>query len=149
VRDRRYDWLYERQKQPVKAYILTRFAGELADELRAWPPPDLEWESEALRHRYQAGAAAPPREAVVRCALELARLDLLRQFEAVEERLATGGGGTLQSDDERAAVHLLMRLLTERCLSLKEHAEGARLTRQDLVGALGEVERGLFRVTLG
>jgi hypothetical protein len=34
VRDRRYDWLYERQKQPVKENILTRFAGELADELR-------------------------------------------------------------------------------------------------------------------
>ncbi len=149
MRDRRYDWLHERQKQPVKQYILTRFAGELADELRAWPPPDLEWESQALRVRYQAGAAAPPREAVVRFALDLARLDLRREFEAIEKSLATDGGGTLQSDGERAAVHLLVRLLTERCLALKEYAEGARLTREDLVGALGEVERGIFRVTLG
>jgi hypothetical protein len=148
VRDRRYDWLYERQKQPVKQYILERFAGELGDELRAWPPPDLEWESEALRARYQEGAAAPPREAVVRLALELARLDLQREFEAVEQRLAGDGGGALRSDAERAAAHLLVRLLTERCLSLKEHAEGARLTREDLVGALGLVERTLFRVTL-
>jgi len=148
VRDRRYDWLYERQKQPVKQYILERFAGELAEEVRAWPPPLLEWESEALRVRYQAGAAAPPREAVVRCALELARLDLRREFDAVEQRLASDAGGTLQSDAERAAVHLLVRLLTERCLSLKEHAEGARLTRDDLVGALGLVEKALFRVTL-
>jgi hypothetical protein len=147
VRDRRYDWLYERQKQPVKAYILTRFAAELADELRAWPPPDLEWESEALRRRWEAGAAGPPREAVVRCALELARLDLRREFEAIERSLAGDGGGALQSDAERAAVHLLVRLLTERCLALKEHAEGARLTRDDLVGALGQVERALFRVT--
>jgi hypothetical protein len=148
VRDRRYDWLYERQKQPVKQYILERFAAELGDELRAWPPPDLEWESEALRLRYQEGAATPPRQAVVRFALELARLDLQREFEAIEQRLAGDGGGALQSDAERAAAHLLVRLLTERCLSLKEYAEGARLTREDLVGALGLVERALFRVTL-
>jgi hypothetical protein len=148
VRDRRYDWLYERQKQPVRQYILTRFAGELADELRAWPPPDLEWESEALRQCWQAGAAAPPRQAVVRYALELARLDLRREFEAVERSLAGDGGGALQSDAERAAVHLLVGLLTERCLALKEYAEGARLTRDDLVGALDLVERALFRVTL-
>ena len=148
MRDRRYDWLYERQKQPVKAYILERFAGELAEELRAWPPPDLEWESEALRRRWEAGAAAPPREAVVRCALELARLDLQREFEAIEQRLASDAGGILRSDAERAAVHLLVRLLTERCLALKEYASGARLTRQDLVEALAAVERTLFRVTL-
>jgi hypothetical protein len=149
VRDRRYDWLYERQKQPVKQYILERFAGELADELRAWPPQDLAWESEPLRRRYEAGAQAPPREAVLRVALELARLDLQREFEAIEQRLAGDAGGVLRSDAERAAVHLLVRLLTERCLSLKEYAEGARLTRDDLVGALGLVERALFRVTLG
>ena len=148
MRDRRYDWLYERQKQPVKQYILERFAVELADELRAWPPPDLEWESEPLRLRYQDGAAAPPREAVLRCALELARLDLLREFEAIERSLAGDGGGALQSDAERSAVHLLVRLLTERCLSLKEYADGARLTRDDLAGALGLVERTLYRVTL-
>ncbi len=148
MRDRRYDWLYERQKQPVKQYILERFAVELAGELRAWPPPDLEWESAALRLRWQEGAAAPPREAVVRYALELARLDLRREFEAVERSLADDGGGVLQSDAERAAVHLLVRLLTERCLSLKEYAEGARLTRDDLAGALALVERTLFRVTL-
>jgi hypothetical protein len=149
VRDKRFDWLYERQKQPVKQYILERFAGELAEELRAWPPPDLEWESEALRARWQAGAAAPPREAVLRSALDLARLDLQREFEAIEQRLAGDDGGVLQGPAERAAVHLLMRLLTERCLSLKEYAEGARLTRDDLAGALGLVERALFRVTLG
>ncbi len=148
MRDRRYDWLYERQKQPVKQYILERFAAELAEELRAWPPPDLEWESEALRARWQAGAAAPPREAVLRSALELARLDLQREWEAVERRLASDDGGALQGPAERAAAHLLVRLLTERCLSLKEYAEGARLTREDLAGALGLVERALFRVTL-
>jgi hypothetical protein len=149
VRDRRYDWLYERQKQPVKQYILERFARELGDELRAWPPPELEWESEALKARYQAGAEGPPREAVLRYALGLARLDLLREFEAIERSLASEGGGMLQSDAERAAVHLLVRLVTERCLWLKEYADGARLSRQDLADALHLTEQALFLVTLG
>jgi len=148
VRDRRFDWLYERQKQPVREYILERFAEELAAELAAWPPPDLEWESEALRRRWQGGAAGRPREQVVRYALELARLDLARQWEEIDRRM--GGEAALhwQTDDERSAGHLLVSLLTERCLALKEHAEGARLTREDLVRALGLVERRLFRVAL-
>jgi hypothetical protein len=61
VRDRRYDHLYDLQKQPVKEVILSRFADELADRLRAWPPADLEWLSEDLRKRHAAGLEAPPR----------------------------------------------------------------------------------------
>lgn len=146
MRDRRYDWLYERQKQPVKQYVLTRFAGELADELRAWPPPDLEWESEALKARWQAGAAAPPRPEVLRSSLALARLDLRREYQGVEQGLGALGG-TAQGEVDRAAAHLLLRLVTERCLGLKEYADGLKLTREDLVGALDQVERALFLVT--
>ena len=146
MRDRRYDWLYERQKQPVKQYVLTRFAGELADELRAWPPPDLEWESEALKARWQAGATAPPRPEVLRASLALARLDLRREYQGVEQGLGAMGG-TAQGEVDRAAAHLLLRLVTERCLGLKEYADGLKLTREDLVGALDQVERALFLVT--
>jgi hypothetical protein len=45
-------------------------------------------------------------------------------------------------------VHLLVRLITERCLGVKEHADGAHLTRDDLAESLGDVERRLFRVAL-
>ncbi len=148
MRDKRYDWLYERQKQPVKTYALERFAEELAQELRAWPPPFVEWVSEELRARYAAGAEAPPRDEVLRLALELARLDLRREFEEEERRLAAADS-SLRGDGERAAVHLLVRLLTEKCLGLQEVAEGARITRADLVALLDDVERRLFRVTLG
>jgi len=148
VRDRRWDFLYDRQKQPVKAYVLERFAEELARELSAWPPPFVEWVSEELRARWAAGAAERPRDDVLRFALELARLDLLRDFEELERRLARDGH-RLQSPAEEAALHLLVRLVTERCLGLKEHADGMRLRREDLAAALDQVERRLFRVTLG
>jgi hypothetical protein len=147
VRDRRWDFLYDRQRQPVKAYVLERFAEELAAELAAWPPPFLEWVSEELRLRYAAGAAEKPRDDVVRFALEVARLDLLREFEEIDRRLGAEAH-RLQSPAEEAALHLLVRLLTERCLGLKEHAESMRMSREDLAGALVDVERRLFKVTL-
>jgi len=147
VRDRRWDFLYDRQRQPVKAYVLERFAEELAAELAAWPPPFLDWVSEELRARYAEGAAAKPRDDVVRFALEVGRLDLLREFEEIDRRLRAEAH-RLQSPAEEAALHLLVRLVTEKCLGLKEHAERLRLTREDLASCLVDVERRLFRVTL-
>ena len=61
MRDRRFDWLYDRQKQPVKEFVVSRFAESLAEEIAAWPPPFLEWLTEEYRRRYQAGAAERPR----------------------------------------------------------------------------------------
>ncbi|HEY6098457.1 MAG TPA: hypothetical protein VIW03_03445 [Anaeromyxobacter sp.] len=148
MRDRRWDFLYDRQKQPVKAYVLERFAEELAREIEAWPPPFVEWVSEELRRRWEAGAAEKPRDDVLRFALELARLDLLREFEEVQRRLAAEAH-RIRGPGEEAALHLLVRLVTEKCLGLKEHAEAARIRREDLAEMLGLVERRLFRVTLG
>jgi hypothetical protein len=146
VRDRRWDFLYDRQKQPVKAYVLERFAAEVAAELGAWPPPFVEWVSEELRARWAAGAETRPRDEVVRFALEIARLDLLREFDEVDRRLRAEH--RLQSPAEHAALHLLVRLLTEKCLGLKEYAEKMKLSREELAASLVEVERRLFRVTL-
>ncbi len=147
MRDRRWDFLYDRQRQPVKAYVLGRFAEELARELAAWPPPFVEWVSDELRARWAAGAAEKPRDDVLRFALELARLDLLREFEEIERRLGAEAH-RLQTRAEEAALHLLVRLVTEKCLGLKEHAEAARIRREDLARTLDDVERRLFRVTL-
>jgi hypothetical protein len=148
VRDRRWDFLYERQKEPVKDYVLARFAEALARELEAWPPAELEWSSEGERARWSAGAAAHPRDDVIRIALEIARLDLAREFERVGEHLARAAH-RLQSPAEEAAVHLLARLVSEACLELKERADRMRLTRADLAAAVDLVERRLFRVMLG
>jgi len=149
VRDRRFDHLYDLQKQPVKEVILARFADELAGRLRAWPPPDLEWVSEELRTRWSAGLAAAPRDEVLRLALELARLDLLREHEAYDEAVRNRAPRTVQGPAEEAALHLLALYVGEECLALKDWAEGARLTRPDLARAVELAERRLFRVTLG
>lgn len=149
MRDRRWDFLYDRQRQPVREHVLDRFAEALAEELAGWPPPFVDWVSEDLRRRWEAGLRERPRDEVFRLALELARLDLRRDFEAAARRLAEERGRALRTAEEAAACHLLLRFLTEKCLGLKEHAERLRLSRDDLVSALERTERGLFRVTLG
>ena len=123
ARDRRWDFLYDRQKQPVKAYLVERFADELAAELREGAHPDP----------------------TLRLALELAGLDLARDWDALEARL----DGAAPAEPLRSAARTLGRELTERCLELKERAEAARLDRTDLADALRRVERRLFSVTLG
>ena len=148
MRERRWDFLYDLQKQPVREVILERFADALARELQAWPPA-AEWVSEEAARRYRAGLATAPRPEVVRLALELARLDLAREHEAFDERMRNDAGGTCRADGEREALQLLVLFVTEQCLSLKEWAQGARLSRADLVRAVGLAERRLFRVTLG
>jgi hypothetical protein len=149
VRDRRWDYLYDRQKQPVREVIVEKFAEHLAEELRQWPPPFVEWVTDELRARYAAGVAERPRDDVLRFALELARLDLAREYEAYEERIVNEKARRWLTPAEEASGHLLVLLLTEQCHELKEHAEGAKLTRADLVRALDLLERRLFLVTLG
>lgn len=149
MRDRRWDFLYDRQKQPVRDVIVARFAEELARELGSWPPPFADWVTEDLRRRWAAGLEARPTDAVLRLALELARLDLSREHESFEERMRNGAPLACRDDRERACLQLLVFFVTEQCLSLKEWAEGARLTRTDLARAVELAERQLFRVTLG
>ena len=148
MRDRRWDYLYDRQKRPVKELVLEKFAEHLAGELQAWPPPFVEWVSDELRARYAAGTAQRPRDDVLRFALELARLDLAREYDAYEHRLVNGRASRWPTPEDEAAGMLLVLLLTEQCLELKERAPGAHLGRADLVHALELVERRLFRVTL-
>lgn len=131
----------------MKEYVLDRFSAELAAELRAFPPAVLAWASEAERARFAAGAASRPRDDVLRLALEIARLDLAHEFERMDAHRAREGH-RLHSPAEEAALHLLVRLVTEACLELKERAHGLRLSRADLVSAIDRVERHLFRVTL-
>ena len=143
MRDRRWDFLYDRQKQPVRTYVLERFAEELARELLDWPPPFVEWVSDELRARWAAGMAEKPPERVVRLALALSKLDLAREFEEEERLLEREGPQAWQTEAERAAGHLLVRYVTERCLGLKEYADPMRLTRPELIGALELVEKKL------
>jgi hypothetical protein len=144
TRDRRWDFLYDRERRPVKEWLLQRFAEALAAEIAAWPPPWDDAVPQELLARHAAGRAAPLSEAGVRFALALARLELGRDFQRIERLVAEEAPLRWRGDGETAAGHLLARLATERCLELKEQAEGARVTRGELASALEQVERLLY-----
>ena len=144
MRDRRWDFLYDREKQPVRAYVLGRFAGELAGDLGGWPRDFAEWVPEELLARWRAGLESRPPDRVLRLALRLASLELRREFELAERVLDRDGPAAWQTEAERAAGHLAVRYVTERCLALKEHADPMKLSREELAGAVELAERKLF-----
>lgn len=142
MRDRRWDFLYERQKQPVKEYLLERFAAELAQQIARWPPP-IGWVSDDLRLRHAEGLEALPGEEGIRLAFQLARLDLEREFEAADRLSTREAPLRWRGPAETAAGRLLVQFLIESCLALKEEAVAARITRSDLAGALELAEKRL------
>jgi hypothetical protein len=147
VRDRRFDHLYDLEKRPVKEVVLEHLADDLAERLRGWPPAEVDWITDELRERWSAGLTRRPGEPVVRLALELARLDLLREHEAFDERMRNEAPRACREPGDEAALQLLVTFLTEQCLALREWAEGARLTRADLSRAVEMATRRLFLVT--
>ncbi|GEJ59367.1 hypothetical protein [Anaeromyxobacter diazotrophicus] len=142
-RDRRWDFLYDRERQPVKDWLLERFAEALAEELRAWPPPWADAVPPELLARHAAGTSAALPEAGVRFALLVARLELAREVERIDRLMAEEAPRRWAGEAEAAAGHLLVRLVTERCLELKEQA-AARLGRDDLARAVQRAEGLLY-----
>ena len=145
MRDRRFDHIYDLKKRPVKEYLLERFAEELASDLSTWPPP-VEWVSEELRRSYAPALGDRPSDAALRFALEIARLDLERRFDAIDERVRTEAPHRWSSEAEAAAGRLVAHFVSEKCLALKERAEGIGITRADLVRAVIAAERLALRL---
>jgi hypothetical protein len=148
ARDRRWDHLYDRQKVPVRQYVVERFAAELGGELAAWPLPEAElrdWIPDDLRWRWRAGLEARPRDAVVRLGIHAAARELERDWDGAEALVA----GAALGAEEEASARLLVRFLTEKALAFQEWAEGAKLRRADLAEAVRLAERSAFRVVPG
>jgi hypothetical protein len=123
-----YEWIYERESQPLKEYVLDEIAKGLAKVVEEFPPVIDEWEREDLRARFEPLLARrtgrPPLD-VVREAVGLYRLELERDIEAIdqymrEERWRAAG----LSEDDRELVVFLWQYWTEQTLAFKDYADG-------------------------
>ena len=141
----RWDFLAEQKPQRLQEYVLDRVADRLAEELRAFPPA-LDWEDPRERDRWAEVLAQPGTLALntLRVGLELARLELLREVEAIDAFLRSPAAAPLLPTplEERRAL-FVARWLTESLLEFKEFAQG-KFKRGDLVSLVERLEERLL-----
>lgn len=144
----RWDYLADRKPVALKEYVLDRVAAELARDLGAdFPPPLDDWTDAALRARYAAvlERRGPPERDTLRVACEIARLELLREFEAIDAFFRRDAHRALLPNPlEERTAHFVTRYLVESALAFQEWAKG-KFDRADLVVLVEKVEERLLR----
>lgn len=142
-----WEWLYERQSQPLKEYVLDEVAKYLAVAVEQFPPQIHEWEREDLRARYApvlAQASGAPSAHVLRLALQLYRWDLERDVERIDAYLARGHYeelGTFGALEKETAL-FLWNYWMDQTLAFKEYAQG-KFTWRELLGLADRLETRL------
>ena len=142
----RWDFLYDLKPVPLAEHVVEEASKLVARELSAWPLSITDWANPQDEARFRPlcePGAARPDDRVYQAAFRLARLELMREFEQVDdfmrnERWREFTGPGLGVDQ----MLLVSRYLTEQMLSLSEATEG-RVKRPQLVEVLLRTERRL------
>jgi hypothetical protein len=116
----------------------------LVSDLTGWPPPVSEW-FDAARARKFAPAIGPgavrPSSSVIHMAFELARWELERCYEALDDFARNDRAAAVAKDPrERLALEFLHAWLTDSMLEL---LEVTRLKRPKLIECLARAEARL------
>src|SRR4051812_27191113 len=82
----RWERILDQKPQELREYVLDKVADQLADDLRNYPPPIDEWLDETLRSRYAKAVTrlGKPELETYRVACELAREEMLREYELID-----------------------------------------------------------------
>ena len=122
-------------------------AEQLVQDLREFPPRIEEWLDAELQARY-AGVltrAARPELDTYRVACEMAREEMLREYELIDRFLPQRGvPPLLPTELEQQTAHFITRYLVDSALAFQEYAQG-KFKRADLVALMEKVEDGLLR----
>jgi len=134
----RWDHLFEQRPIPLIEHLLEEVAQLLANDLRHWPPPIEELDSQVSKDfRSIAGGERPqpPREAY-RQSFQLARWELLREFAAYDDYIRNQRW-TEQglSPTHKLDLLYLSRWMLEKLLLLQEQTQG-RVNREQLADCL-------------
>ncbi len=144
----RWDYLYDVKSRPIGDYLLDELAKQLERDVRGFPPSvDFE-ENAAAAARYGPLLASgkKPSDIAVQTAIWLARSDLLRELEAVDQFMRGGGlDERLGSVEDRELCRFLWQFFVEECLAFSEACNG-RFKHADLAEALARLEKRLFAV---
>jgi hypothetical protein len=143
----RWDHILDKKPQDLRDYVLDKVADQLADDLRDFPPPIDEWLDDALRVRYAKVLArtGKPELETYRVACELAREEMLREYELIDAFCrSTEWKRLLPTEIEEQTAHFMTRYLVDGALAFQEHAQG-KFRRSDLVQLMEKIEDRLLR----
>ena len=143
----RWDYLVDRKPQELKDFVLDQVATQLTTDLRNFPPPIEEWLDESLRERYREvlTRVTRPDLETFRVACELARRELLRDYELIDRFCRSADFTSLApSVLEQQTVHFVTRYLVDSALQFQEFAKG-KFRRPELVPLIEKVEDRLLR----
>jgi hypothetical protein len=143
----RWDHILDQKPRELRDYVLDQVAEQLAQDLRAFPPPIEEWLDEKLKARYERVLTrlGKPELETYRVACELAREEMLREYELIDRFCrGTEYRRLLPNELEEQTAHFITRYLVDSALSFQEHTEG-KFKRADLVLLVEKVEDRLLR----
>jgi len=143
----RWDHILDQRPRELKDYVLDKVAEQLVEDLRQFPPRIEEWLDAALQARYQRvlTRAGRPELETYRVACELAREEMLREYELIDRFCRSEEyRRLLPSELEEQTAHLMTRYLVDSALTFQEHAQG-KFSRKDLVSLMEKVEDRLLR----
>jgi hypothetical protein len=141
----RWDRFHEARSITSEQMLADEVVKTLVEDLRVWPPPVSEWFDKEQERRYGpvlGAGATRPQGRVIQMALELARWELERRYDALDDFARNDRASKIASDaTERLALDFLHRWLTDSMLEL---LEVTRLKRPALIECLGRVEKRLL-----
>ena len=143
----RWEHILDQKPRELKEFVLDQVADQLAKDLREFPPPIEEWLDDALRARYQPVLArlGKPELETYRVALELAREELLREYELIDRFCRSPEyRALLPTALEEQTAHFMTRYLVDSALAFQEFAQG-KFKRLELVPLMEKIEDRLLR----
>ncbi len=143
----RWERVLDQKPKELKDYVLDQVADQLTEDLRNFPPPIEEWLDEGLKARYAMvlSRLGKPELETYRVALELAREEMLREFELIDRFCRSPEYRTLLPTElEEQTAHFMTRYLVDSALTFQEFAQG-KFKRRELAALMEKIEDRLLR----
>jgi hypothetical protein len=143
----RWDHVLDAKPQELKDYVLDEVAKRIVEEVLSWPPRVESWADDELRSRYEPVLSRPgvPPTETWRVALEMARLEMLRDYELIDRFVRSPEYRRhLPSELEQQSAHFLTRYVVDSALDFQEFGQG-KFKRSDLVVLVEKLEHRILR----
>lgn len=143
----RWDHILDQKPQDIREYVLDKVAEQLASDLRSFPPPIDEWLDSQLQARYAKvlSRLSRPELETYRVAVELAREEMLREYELIDAFCKSPEYKRLLPNElEEQTAHFITRYLVDSALAFQEATQD-KFRRKDLVALMEKIEDRLLR----